>query len=122
YWNAYPGARCDVESADYSYSFDPELDQEWTWSERYAAQPEILEYINFVADRFALRNDIQLNTSVTSARYEDEACRWVVVTGENESLTATYVVLATGGLSAPLNPPFPGADHFRGESYMTPTF
>lgn len=122
YWNAYPGARCDVESADYSYSFDPELDQEWTWSERYAAQPEILEYINFVADRFGLRNDIQLSTSVASARYEDEASRWVVATAENESLTATYVVLATGGLSAPLSPPFPGADQFRGESYMTPTF
>ena len=121
FWNAYPGARCDVESADYSYSFSPELDQEWEWSERYAAQPEILRYLNHVADRFALRGDIQLNTTVHSATYDDATAEWTLTT-DSGTLVARYCVFATGGLSAPLAPPFEGADTFAGESYMTATW
>src|SRR5919199_6622126 len=80
FWNRYPGARCDVESVDYSYSFSPELEQEWVWTERYATQAEILRYLNHVADRFDLRRDIQLNTRVTEAHYHEDANRWVLRT------------------------------------------
>ncbi len=76
--NGYPGARCDVESYDYSYSFSPELEQEWRWSERYATQPEILRYINHVADRFDLRKDIRFNTFMEEARYDEKAARWTI--------------------------------------------
>src|SRR3954465_12915993 len=80
WWNRYPGARCDVESMDYSYSFSEELEQEWTWSERYATQPEILRYMNHVADRFDLRRDIQFETRVTAATWDEGAQRWDIVT------------------------------------------
>src|SRR4030081_138471 len=80
FWNSYPGARCDVESKDYSYSFSPELEQEWSWSERYATQPEILRYVNHVADRFDLRREIQFDTRVTAATWDEDAQRWDVVT------------------------------------------
>src|SRR6266481_5760779 len=80
YWNRYPGARCDVESLEYSYSFDEELQQEWEWTERYAAQPEILRYINHVADRFDLRRDVQLETRVTAAVFDDATTRWAIET------------------------------------------
>ena len=78
YWNRYPGARCDIESLDYSYSFPPQLEQEWEWTERFPAQPEMLRYIEHVADRFDLRRDIQFDTRVLSATYDDAACRWTV--------------------------------------------
>src|SRR6516165_5726782 len=117
YWNAYPGARCDVESMEYSYLFSPELDQEWVWSERYAAQPEILGYINHVADRFDLHRDVQLRTRVHSAVYDEQSSRWRIASDEGEQFVARYLVLATGTLSAPLSPPFDGADRFSGESY-----
>ena len=80
WWNRYPGARCDIESMDYSYSFSPELEQEWEWTERYAAQPEILSYANHVADRFDLRRDIQFDTRVTSAAYDERSGRWDIGT------------------------------------------
>src|SRR3989442_12265180 len=80
FWNRYPGARCDVESMDYSYSFSDELQQEWKWTERYASQPEILRYINHVADRFDLRRDIQLETRVTAAVFDEATNRWAVET------------------------------------------
>src|SRR6478609_8743469 len=80
FWNRYPGARCDVESLDYSYSFSPELQQEWSWTERYAAQPEILAYLHHVADRFDLRRDIRLDARVTAATRDDEAGEWTVAT------------------------------------------
>src|SRR5436305_13706209 len=80
FWNPYPGARCDIESIDYAYSFSDELLEEWEWSERYATQPEILRYLNDVADRFALRRDIQLNTAVLSAHYDEAANRWLLAT------------------------------------------
>ena len=95
YWNRYPGARCDVESLDYSYSFSRELEAEWVWSERYAPQSEILRYINHVVDRFSLRNDILLNTRVTTAHYDDARALWCVVTADGQSFEATLLVMAT---------------------------
>ena len=86
FWNRYPGARCDIESVDYCYSFSEELLDEWTWTERYAAQPEILRYLNHVADRFDLRRDIQLDTEVESARFDDENDRWVIATERRRAL------------------------------------
>lgn len=119
YWNSYPGARCDVESMDYSYSFDPELEQEWTWTEKYPAQPEILAYINHVADRFDLRPDVQLQTRVESATWDDDAHRWEIVTEAGERFRAQFVVSAIGTLSAPLKPRYEGIDDFQGEWYQT---
>src|SRR5213595_3922520 len=99
YWNRYPGARCDVESMQYSFSFSEELDQEWDWSERYAPQPEILKYANHVADRFNLRPDIQFNTRVDKAVFDEAADIWQVATSDGKTVTARFVVLATGCLS-----------------------
>jgi cyclohexanone monooxygenase len=122
YWNAYPGARCDVESHEYSYSFSRQLDQDWQWSQRYADQPEILAYIEHVADRFDLRPDIQLATRVSAAHYDDARARWSLSSETGERFEATYVIFATGSLSAPLPPPFPGVDRFTGASYLTQTW
>ena len=119
YWNRYPGARCDVESMEYSYSFSPELEREWEWSERFPAQPEILRYLNHVADRFSLRPDIQLNTTVMAARYDDDAARWDVTLDDGMVVRARYVVMAAGCLSTARIPPFPGLDSFRGRTYHT---
>ncbi len=85
YWNRYPGARCDVESMQYSYSFSPELQQEWQWSELFASQPEILRYANHVADRFDLRRDIQFDTRVTEARFDRATHRWDVRTDRGDA-------------------------------------
>src|SRR5579872_1169756 len=95
YWNRYPGARCDVESMQYSYSFSDELQQEWNWSERYAPQPEILKYANHVADRFKLRPDIQLNTRVDRAVFDESTNSWSVTASDGRTVTAGFVVLAT---------------------------
>ena len=100
YWNRYPGARCDVESMDYSYSFSEELQQEWRWTERYAAQPEILKYANHVADRFDLRKDIQFQTRVTRAAFDEATGRWAVETDRGDRVSAQFCVMATGCLSA----------------------
>ena len=118
YWNRYPGCRCDVESMTYSYSFDEALEQEWSWSTRYADQPEILRYLNHVADRFDLRRNIQLETSVTAARWDEDASLWRVTTNHGE-LTARWFVMATGCLSVPNTPRFPGLDRFEGAWYHT---
>jgi cation diffusion facilitator CzcD-associated flavoprotein CzcO/acetyl esterase/lipase len=115
YWNRYPGARCDIESMDYSYSFSEELEQEWEWSERYPAQPEILRYLNHVADRFDLRRDIELRTRVAAARYVDE--RWEVTTEDGTRYSATYCVMASGCLSSVHRPAFEGLADFEGEWY-----
>jgi cation diffusion facilitator CzcD-associated flavoprotein CzcO len=119
YWNAYPGARCDVESMDYSYSFSPELEQEWEWTEKYPSQPEILRYINHVADRFDLRRDIQLDTRVVAATFDELESRWLLETEQGERYSAQFCIFATGCLSAPLKPRFEGVDSFAGEWYMT---
>ena len=119
YWNRYPGARCDVESMQYSYSFSEVLQQEWQWSERYPRQDEILAYINHVADRFALRPDIQLQTRVSSARYDEDAQRWSVGTDRGDRVTARFVISAGGCLSAARVPDVPGLSDFKGQWYHT---
>lgn len=119
YWNRYPGARCDVESMQYSYSFSDELQQEWEWSERYAPQPEILRYANHVADRFNLRSDIQFNTRVERAVFDERARGWSVTTSDGKTVRAQFVVLATGCLSNARMPDFKGLSDFAGEVYHT---
>ncbi len=118
-WNRYPGARCDIESWDYSYSFSPELDQEWTWSERYAAQPEILRYLRHVADRFDLRRDIRFSTRVEHAWWDEETRRWSVTTNRGDAVSARFCVMAVGCLSEPKAPEFPGLESFTGEVFFT---
>ncbi len=120
FWNRYPGARVDIESQEYSYSFSPELDAEWKWTERYAAQPELLAYLNHVADRFDLRRDIQLDTRVTAAVFDEAAHRWTVTTDRGETVSARYCVMATGCLSVPKDGvEIPGAETFKGPSWHT---
>jgi cyclohexanone monooxygenase len=119
YWNRYPGARCDVESMQYSYSFSDKLQQEWDWSERYAPQSEILRYANHVADRFNLRGHIQFNTRVDRAIFDESANSWSVTTSEGKKVTAKYVVLATGCLSNARTPDIKGLADFRGKVYHT---
>jgi cyclohexanone monooxygenase len=119
YWNRYPGARCDTESMTYSYSFSCALEQEWEWTERYATQPEILKYANHVADRFDLRRDIQFETSVTAARYDEAKQRWNVVTDRGDALSVRFCISAVGCLSAATTPNYPGIDDFKGERYHT---
>ncbi|MBX9589988.1 MAG: NAD(P)/FAD-dependent oxidoreductase [Hyphomonadaceae bacterium] len=119
YWNRYPGARCDVESVQYSYQFDAALQQEWEWSERYAAQPELLRYANHVADRFDLRCDIQFNTRVTSAVFDEADRCWTLELSDGGRASARFCVMATGCLSSPNLPQFAGMDRFKGERYHT---
>jgi cyclohexanone monooxygenase len=119
YWNRYPGARCDVESVQYSYSFSDALQQEWQWTERYAGQPEILRYANHVADRFDLRRDIELNTGVTSAEFDEADNRWLVTLGDGRRVSAQHLVMAVGCLSNARIPDFPGLSSFRGRVYHT---
>jgi cyclohexanone monooxygenase len=119
YWNRYPGARCDVESMQYSYSFSEELQQEWDWSERYAPQPEILQYANHVADRFDLRKDIQFDTRVERAEFDEAGNLWSVAMSDGKTATAKFVVLATGCLSNARMPDIKGLDRFRGRVYHT---
>ena len=123
YWNRYPGARCDVESMQYSYSFSEELQQEWQWTERYPQQAEILRYINHVADRFDLRRDIGFETRVSAARYDAGMARWNVRTeggcGRDAQLVARFVISAAGCLSAARMPQLPGLDSFKGQCYHT---
>ncbi|MEY9825397.1 cation diffusion facilitator CzcD-associated flavoprotein CzcO [Bradyrhizobium japonicum] len=119
YWNRYPGARCDVESMQYSYSFSEELQQEWDWSERYAPQPEILNYANHVADRFDLRRDIQFDTRVERAAFDARAKCWSVTTSDGQTVEAQFVVLATGCLSNARKPDIKGLESFKGPVYHT---
>ena len=119
FWNHYPGARCDVESFSYSYSFSEEIEQEWTWSHRYAMQPEILAYANFVADKLDLRGNISFGTRVTAADYDEIRHNWRVVTDAAGELHAHYLVMATGCLSVPKVPDLPGLENFRGEVIHT---
>ncbi|UEM15717.1 NAD(P)/FAD-dependent oxidoreductase [Bradyrhizobium barranii subsp. barranii] len=119
YWNRYPGARCDVESMQYSYSFSEELQQEWDWSERYAPQPEILNYANHVADRFDLRRDIQFDTRVERAAFDARAKCWSVTTSDGKTVEAQFIVLATGCLSNARKPDIKGLESFKGPVYHT---
>ena len=119
YWNRYPGARCDVESVYYSYSFSAELDQEWTWSERYAAQPEILRYLEHVTRKFDLARDITFGTRVRAARFDADRQSWTVTTDAGESVGCRFLIMATGCLSVPKKPDIPGAGRFTGAVYHT---
>lgn len=117
FWNRYPGARCDVESMEYSYAFSEDLQQEWDWPDRYSKQSDILRYINHVADKFDLRRDVQLETRVTSALYDEEANLWVVKTDRGDKVTARFCIMASGNLSTPRVPDFKGLADFQGEHY-----
>src|SRR3954454_12982099 len=119
YWNRYPGARCDIQTIDYSYSFDPELERAWTWSEKYATQPEILRYLGFVADRYDLRRDIRFGTKVTSATWDDATERWLLTTSNGADVSCRHYIMATGCLSAPKPPEIEGVKDFKGEIYFT---
>lgn len=119
YFNRYPGARCDVESADYSYSWSPELEQEWRWSERYAQQPEILAYVNHVVDRFDLAPHVRLSSRVTSAVFDEDAATWTVTTDDGHQVVAPLCFMATGCLSVPRIPSLPGQETFEGSVFHT---
>jgi cation diffusion facilitator CzcD-associated flavoprotein CzcO len=119
YWNRYPGARCDIESIDYSYSFDRELETEWQWSERYATQPEILRYLGYVADKYDLRRDIRFSTRVESAEWDADASFWRVRTDSGGQIFCRFFIMAAGCLSLPKTPDLEGLDRYRGESYYT---
>jgi cyclohexanone monooxygenase len=119
YWNRYPGARCDADSIFYSYSFDPELEQEWTWKERFATQPEILAYANHVADRFDLRKHISFATRVTAATWEEATTTWRVELDSGEQARSRFLIAAVGCLSASEIPDFLGRHDFRGATYHT---
>jgi cation diffusion facilitator CzcD-associated flavoprotein CzcO/acetyl esterase/lipase len=119
YWNRYPGARCDIQTIDYSYTFDPELETAWTWSEKYATQPEILRYLGFVADRYDLRRDIRFKTRVMAATWDEAGERWQLETDNGAPVTCRYYIMATGCLSAPKPPEIDGVKDFKGEVYFT---
>jgi cyclohexanone monooxygenase len=119
YWNRYPGARCDVESMQYSFSFSEELDQQWDWSEKYAPQPEILAYANHVADRFDLRRHIQFDTRVVAASFDEAAKCWRIETDRGDKVSAKFCIMAVGCLSAPNHPRFQGREDFRRPVYHT---
>jgi len=119
YWNRYPGCRCDVESLEYSYSFDEDLQQEWRWPERYGNQPEILNYLEHVAERFDLRRNIRFNVRVVSALYDRDTHLWSICTDQGDRVNAPVCVMATGNLSVPRVPDFKGLEAFQGRSYHT---
>ena len=119
YWNRYPGARCDIPSLEYSFGFDPELEQEWEWTEHFASQPEIERYLNHLADRYDLRRDIRLSCGVTAATFDEDTDTWVFDTDTGERLRSRFVIMATGGLSAPNRPDWPGMDSFEGVIVQT---
>lgn len=119
YWNRYPGARCDIESTQYSYQFSPELEQDWEWSERYAAQPELLAYAGHVADRFELHPHIQLSTRVTGAHFDEATNHWHLITERGDRFSAPICIMATGCLSVPAKPTIPGMETFAGSMYHT---
>ena len=119
WWNRYPGARCDIESVHYSYSFSDEIQRGWEWTERYPAQPEILAYLEFVADKLDVRKAFRFRTKVTSVVWDDDSETWTVTTGDGASCTARFVVAASGNLSVAKSPEFPGLEDFRGEVYVT---
>ena len=119
YWNRYPGARCDIQTMDYSYTFDPELDREWTWSEKYATQPEILRYFGFVTDRYDLRRDIRFGTRVKAANWDDASERWLLTTDNGANISCRYYIMATGCLSTPKPPEIDGVKDFKGAIYFT---
>src|SRR6202041_4156897 len=119
YWNRYPGARCDIQTIDYSYTFDPELETAWKWSEKYATQPEILRYLGFVADRYDLRPNIRFRQRITAATWDQAVERWLLTTNSGATVTCRCYIMATGCLSSPKPPEIDGVKDFKGEIYFT---
>ena len=119
YWNRYPGARCDIPTTDYTYSWDPDLETGWTWSEKYATQPEILRYLQHVADKHDLRKDIRFSTAVKAAAWDDSTSTWKITTGGGETITCRWFVMATGCLSVPKELDIEGTGRFQGDVYFT---
>ena len=119
YWNRYPGARCDIPTTDYSYGFDPQLEKDWTWSEKYATQPEILAYLQHVADRYDLRRDIRFGIRITAAIWDEASRRWRLRTSHGDEVSCRYYIMASGCLSLPKTPDIEGVDRYRGEVYLT---
>ncbi|HEX6933601.1 MAG TPA: alpha/beta hydrolase fold domain-containing protein [Streptosporangiaceae bacterium] len=119
YWNRYPGARCDIPTTDYAYSFDPELERDWSWSEKYATQPEILAYLRHVADRYDLRREIRFGTRITAAAWDEAGRRWRLRTSHDAEVSCRYYVMASGCLSLPKTTDIEGADRYRGNVYFT---
>jgi len=119
YWNRYPGARCDVETMQYSFGWDEELQQTWKWSERFAGQPELLKYANHIADRYDLRRSITFNSRITGSEWNEATGRWTARTEQGEAISARYVVMATGCLSTARIPDFPGLKSFKGRTFHT---
>src|SRR3954451_6052567 len=119
FWNRYPGARCDIPSLEYSFGFDPELEQEWVWTEQFASQPEIERYLNHLADRYDLRRDIRLDTGVAAMTFDEDSDTWVFDTDTGQQFRARFAVMATGGLSAPNRPSWPGIEEFAGTIVQT---
>lgn len=119
YWNRYPGARCDIDSVDYCYSFSPKVLEEWRWSERFATQPEILRYLEFVADTFDLRRDIRFSTTATATEFDEVSGTWLVRTADGQQIRARYLVMAVGNLSEPKRPDIVGVERFAGDAIHT---
>src|SRR6476619_6340682 len=119
YWNRYPGARCDSESHYYCYSFSDEIRKAWRWSCRYPAQPEILEYLNFVADRLDLKKDIEFGTRVTAGTYDEDTATWLVETDRGETIRSRFLITGVGNTSTPARPNIPGIETFAGKVYHT---
>ena len=119
YWNRYPGARCDVESLQYSYSFDEQLQQEWHWPEKFSAQPDILAYANHVADRFDLKKDIEFNTEVKVGCFDEKSSSWKITTSNGEKVTARFFIMATGCISTTQVPSIKGLNNYKGNTYHT---
>ena len=119
YWNRYPGARVDIESMAYSFSFSKELEQDWVWSEKYSPQPELLRYAQHIADRFDLKRDISFSTRVESAHFDEDNDQWLVTTECGQRVRARYLVMATGVLSAAKTPDIAGRESYKGETYQT---
>jgi cation diffusion facilitator CzcD-associated flavoprotein CzcO len=122
YWNRYPGARCDSESYIYCFTWDRQLLQEWEWSERYPEQPEIMRYLEHVAKRHDLKRDMQFNTRVTGAEFDESTSRWNIHTDRGDEVTARYLITAVGTLSTTNMPPFKGLENFKGKWYHTSRF
>lgn len=122
YWNRYPGARCDIPSLFYSYTWSPQVQQAWRWSEKYAAQPEILAYAEFVAETYDLKRDFAFESKVVSAVWDEAARRWTVATDRGDRVSARFCIMATGCLSVPRAPDIPGQDSFAGETFHTGTW
>ena len=119
YWNRYPGARCDVESLQYSYSFDEQLQQDWHWPEKFSAQPDILAYANYVADRFDLKKDIEFNIEVKASWFDENLKRWKITTNTGEEINAQYFIMATGCISTTQIPNIKGLSDYVGNTFHT---